>query len=202
MGAGIHFDDQRAAAVVASDDVAAFIEARATPRSRATRKLEEVVGRLIAGQPPIDRARDLWVHGSYARGAPDVGDLDLLLAVDEERDPGQQALDSYYRGAHPYAEIVRALGCGGSSIVNLDVQPVSLPRRCRSRRTGPRPAFHRATRYPRSRAYVTWSPAICSTPGPDWYGSAATASTTFADGWQPSQRIRARGGLSAPPPFR
>jgi hypothetical protein len=67
------------------------------------------------------------VHGSYARGAPDVGDLDLFLLVDEERDPRQQALDSYYRGTHPYAEIVRALGCGGSSIVNLDVQPVFAP---------------------------------------------------------------------------
>jgi hypothetical protein len=97
------------------------------PRPRATRKLEEVVSRLIAAQPPVDRARDLWVHGSYARGAPDVGDLDLFLAVDEERDPRQQALDSYYGGAHPYAEIVGALGCGGSSIVNLVVQPVFGP---------------------------------------------------------------------------
>ena len=26
--------------------------------------------------------------------------LDLFLVVDEARDPGQQALDSYYRGAH------------------------------------------------------------------------------------------------------
>lgn len=127
MGAGIDFDDQRAAAVVASEDVVAFMEARRTPRARATGKLEEVVRRLIAARPPVDRARELWVHGSYARGAPDVGDLDLFLVVDEARDPGQQALDSYYRGAHPYAEIVRALGCGGSSIVNLDVQPVFAP---------------------------------------------------------------------------
>jgi hypothetical protein len=127
MGADTDFDDRRAAAVVASEDVAAFMEARRTPRPRATSKVEAVVTRLITGHPPVDRARDLWVHGSYARGAPDVGDLDLLLAVDEQRDPGQQALDSYYRGAHPYAEIVKALGCGGSSIVNLDVQPVFAP---------------------------------------------------------------------------
>jgi hypothetical protein len=127
MGARTHFDDPRAAEVVASRDVAAFMEARRTPRPRATRKVEEVVTRLIAGHPPVDRARDLWVHGSYARGAPDVGDLDLLLAVDEQRDPAQQRLDSYYRGAHPYAEIVKALGCGGSSIVNLDVQPLFAP---------------------------------------------------------------------------
>jgi hypothetical protein len=59
MGAGIHFDERRAAAVVASEDVVAFMEARRTPRARATRKLEEVVRRVIAAQPPVDRARDL-----------------------------------------------------------------------------------------------------------------------------------------------
>jgi hypothetical protein len=50
-----------------------------------------------------------------------------FLRVDEERDPGQQALDAYYRGAHPYAEVVKALGCGGASIVSLDVDPVFAP---------------------------------------------------------------------------
>lgn len=110
-----------------SEDVADFVAARRTPRARARRKLEAVVQRLIDARAPADRARDLWVHGSYARGAPDVGDLDLFLRIDETRDRGRQALDSYYRRGHPYAEIVKALGCGGASIVNLHVEPIFAP---------------------------------------------------------------------------
>jgi hypothetical protein len=118
---------ERAAATVASEEVLAFMARKRTARKRATRKLEGVAERLIAAQPPLDRARDLWVHGSYARGAPDVGDIDLLLRVDEHKRSSQQALDAFYRRAHPYAEIVKALGCGGGSIVNLDVEPVFTP---------------------------------------------------------------------------
>jgi hypothetical protein len=67
------------------------------------------------------------VQGSYARGAPDVGDVDLFLRVDEHRDGRQQQLEGFYRRAHPYAEVLRALGCSGSSVVNLDVGPVFAP---------------------------------------------------------------------------
>ncbi|MGH2967804.1 MAG: hypothetical protein ACRDK0_01890, partial [Solirubrobacteraceae bacterium] len=38
-----------------------------------------------------------------------------------------QALDAYYRRAHPYAELVAAMGCGGSSMVTVDVEPVFAP---------------------------------------------------------------------------
>ncbi len=126
MGASAE-STERAAATVASAGVAAFMAARRTPRVRATRKVQAVIGRLIAGECPLDRARSLWVCGSYARGAPDVGDIDLLLEIDEPREPGQQGLDAFYRRAHPYAEVVKALGCGGGSIVNLVVIPVFLP---------------------------------------------------------------------------
>ena len=62
--------------------------------------------------------------GSYARGAPDVGDVDLVLEIDEPRSRGQQGLDAFYRRAHPYAEVVTALGCGSGSFVNIEVVPV------------------------------------------------------------------------------
>jgi hypothetical protein len=87
-----------------------------------------VLKRLAAGEPPLDRVRAAWVFGSWARGAATVGDIDLIVQVDEERDPGRQALDAYYRRAHPYAEIVAAMGCGGSSMVTVDVEPVFAPR--------------------------------------------------------------------------
>jgi hypothetical protein len=113
--------------MVAQEAVAEFMAAKRTPRARAARKIESVAQRLIAAEQPLDRARSLWVCGSYARGASDVGDIDLVLDVDEPRDHRQQALDAYYRRAHPYAELVKALGCGGGSIVTLDVQPVFQP---------------------------------------------------------------------------
>jgi hypothetical protein len=116
-----------AKAVTASPEVTAFMAAKRTPRARATRKIESVARRLIAGEPPLHRARSLWVCGSYARGAPDVGDIDLLLEIDEPREPAKQAIDAYYRRAHPYAEVVKALRCGGGSIVTLAVTPVFQP---------------------------------------------------------------------------
>ncbi len=116
-----------ARAAVASPEVLGFMAAKRTPRARATRKVEAVAHRLIAGEPPLDRARSLWVCGSYARGAPDVGDVDLLLEIDELRDRAQQAVDAYYRRAHPYAEVVKALGCSGGSIVTVAVTPVFQP---------------------------------------------------------------------------
>jgi hypothetical protein len=51
MSAGVDSENERAAAVVPSEAVIAFIAARRTPRAGATRKLEEVVERPIA--PPM-----------------------------------------------------------------------------------------------------------------------------------------------------
>jgi len=84
-----------AGVTVASPEVLGFMAAKRTPRARATRKVEAVAHRLIAGGPPLDRARSLWVCCSYARGAPDVGDVDLLLEIDEPRDRAQQAVDAH-----------------------------------------------------------------------------------------------------------
>lgn len=104
-------------------EISAYLQTRRRPRARATKKLREVLGRLVEGSLPLDRIRSAWVHGSYARGAPDVEDVDLVLRIDEPRKRAQQVLDAYYRRAHPYAEVVSALGCSGSSFVRIDVHP-------------------------------------------------------------------------------
>lgn len=108
------------------DDVTEFLARRRTPRARATKKLDDVLARLVAGEPPLDRLRTAWILGSYARGAPDVGDIDLYLEIDETRSRGKQALDALYRRAHPYSEVVKALGCGSRSVVSIDVEPKFL----------------------------------------------------------------------------
>jgi hypothetical protein len=150
-----------AKAMCASPEVTAFMGARRTPRARATRKIESVSRRLIAAQPPLDRARSLWVCGSYARGAPNVGDVDLLLDIDEPREPGQQAIEAFYRRAHPYAEVVKALGCGGGSIVTLEVTPVFQPALLPispERAQGGVPAGHEIPRQPFLRHLITGDP--------------------------------------------
>jgi hypothetical protein len=110
--------------LVTPPEVVELLRRRRTPRRRATKKILDVLGRLVVGEGPLDRIRTAWVMGSYARGAPDVGDVDLVLEIDEPRSAAQQGLDSYYRRAHPYAEVVGALGCGAGSFVNVEVLPV------------------------------------------------------------------------------
>lgn len=114
----------RTGEIVTPPEVVEFLQRRRTPRRRATKKILDVLERLVVGEGPLDQIRTVWVMGSYARGAPDVGDVDLVLEIDEPRSVAQQGLDSYYRRAHPYAEVVRALGCGAGSFVNVEVLPV------------------------------------------------------------------------------
>lgn len=114
----------RAESLTSPPEIAEILQQRRVPRKRARKKILDVLGRLVAGEQPLDRIRSAWVMGSYARGAPDVGDVDLVLEIDEPRSPGQQGLESFYRRAHPYAEVVAALGCGAGSYVNIEVLPV------------------------------------------------------------------------------
>ena len=57
MGAGIDFDDQRAAAVVASEDVVAFMEARRTPRGAGDRQARGGRSAAHRRRLPVYRAR-------------------------------------------------------------------------------------------------------------------------------------------------
>ena len=189
----------------APDDVLEFLAMARTPRARATRKLADVLRRLAAGEPPLDRVRSAWVFGSWARGAPTVGDIDLIVQIDEDREPGQQAPDAYYRRAHPYAEIVAAIGCGRSSIVTVDVQPIFEP--------DPQPvspwrlARLTAAREPADGLSVPtlsrWdasSRATDSVHSPNWCGFAVTAPRTSPPNWTASRKSPTRVAMSAQQP--
>jgi len=105
-------------------DVAAFLAKRQISRARAKRKLADVLSRAATGTPPLDRIREIWAFGSFARGASKVGDIDLYMLVDEPRTPDQFGLDTYYARAQPFSAQIKALGCGGSSLVSVQAQPV------------------------------------------------------------------------------
>lgn len=94
----------------------ARLEVERKPRAIATRKLRDVLARAVA-TPAI---RTIWIHGSYARGASTVGDVDLMIEVDDAREQGHAAWDgyqAYIRGRNPDSDILNALGASGSSMI-------------------------------------------------------------------------------------
>ena len=105
-------------------DVAAFLAKARIPRARAVKKLEDVVRRLCSGDPALRRVREVWVFGSFARGASMVGDVDLYMLADEPRDRGRFGLDLVFGRERPFSKEIKALGCSGSSIVSVQAHPV------------------------------------------------------------------------------
>ncbi len=93
-------------------------------RARASRKLRDVLRRAAAGGDEAAAIRSISVLGSYARGAASVGDIDLVVDVDDPRDERSAQLNDLYarfRGENPDAPLLRELRCSGSSMVNAVV---------------------------------------------------------------------------------
>jgi hypothetical protein len=56
-------------------------------RSEATRRIEGLLERVANGESRyLPRVRELWIFGSYARGALEVGDIDLAVEFDQTKD--------------------------------------------------------------------------------------------------------------------
>jgi hypothetical protein len=56
-------------------------------RSQATRRIEDLLGRVANGEGRyLPRVREVWIFGSYARGALEVGDVDLAVEFDQTKD--------------------------------------------------------------------------------------------------------------------
>lgn len=104
-------------------DVAAFLAKSKVPRARAVKKLEDVLRHAASGDQALSGLRELWVFGSFARGARQVGDVDLYLLADESRSVQQFGLDVFY-GDRPFAKQFKALGCSGASMVSIQPHPV------------------------------------------------------------------------------
>jgi predicted nucleotidyltransferase len=55
-------------------------------RSEATKRVEGLLARVVGGNGSyLPRVREVWIFGSYARGALDVGDVDLAVEFDQAR---------------------------------------------------------------------------------------------------------------------
>jgi len=56
-------------------------------RSEATRRIEGLLVRVANGEGRyLPRVREVWIFGSYARGALEVGDVDLAVEFDQTKD--------------------------------------------------------------------------------------------------------------------
>jgi predicted nucleotidyltransferase len=56
-------------------------------RSEATRRIEGLLERVVKGEGRyLQRVREICVFGSYARGALEVGDVDLAVEFDQTKD--------------------------------------------------------------------------------------------------------------------
>jgi hypothetical protein len=56
-------------------------------RAEATRRIEGLLGRVVSGEGRyLPRVREVWIFGSYARGALEVGDVDLAVEFDQTKD--------------------------------------------------------------------------------------------------------------------
>ena len=56
-------------------------------RSEATKRIGALVESLVGGEGQyVRRVREVWIFGSYARGALEVGDVDLAVEFDQTKD--------------------------------------------------------------------------------------------------------------------
>jgi hypothetical protein len=56
-------------------------------RSEATKRVEGLLARVVSGEGSyLPRVREVWIFGSYARGALEVGDVDLAVEFDQTKD--------------------------------------------------------------------------------------------------------------------
>lgn len=78
-------------------------------RSEATRRLEQLLRNAAGGGRYVSRIREIWVFGSYARGAAEVGDIDLDVEYEHDDALGIELVQALSYGRDPHAGLNREL---------------------------------------------------------------------------------------------
>ncbi|MGI5457504.1 nucleotidyltransferase domain-containing protein [Streptomyces sp. CA-249302] len=78
-------------------------------RERATELLHEMLDRLEAGARPLDLVDEVYVFGSYARGALEPGDLDVAVVHHTDTEFTEDVVGAIIYGRDPMAGMKRAL---------------------------------------------------------------------------------------------
>jgi Nucleotidyltransferase domain len=82
---------------------------RSVKRDRATQLLEDMLQRLVEGGEWLDLVDDVYVFGSYARGAPEPGDVDVAVEYTPDHRAGAYVVRALATGADCYAPLRQAL---------------------------------------------------------------------------------------------
>jgi predicted nucleotidyltransferase len=77
-------------------------------RSEATRRVEALLGRLVDGEArALPRVREVWVFGSFARGALEVGDIDVAVEFDQTKDEAGRWFATLMAGGYDHLGALR-----------------------------------------------------------------------------------------------
>ncbi|MFI1648300.1 nucleotidyltransferase family protein [Streptomyces avidinii] len=83
-------------------------------RTRAVELVEAMLHRLDGPQEwPLHLVRQVWLFGSFARGATEPHDVDVAVRFDRDEWMNQAVVQAIFSGGNPYAPLRRALA--GSS---------------------------------------------------------------------------------------
>lgn len=85
-------------------------------RSEATKRINGVLGRVVSAEGRyLPRVREVWVFGSYARGALEVGDIDVAVEFDQTKDEAGRWFATLMAGGYDH------LGHSGASFAATSV---------------------------------------------------------------------------------
>ncbi|WDN55880.1 nucleotidyltransferase domain-containing protein [Streptomyces clavuligerus] len=83
-------------------------------RTRATELVEGMLHRLDGSQDwPLHLVRQVWLFGSFARGAIEPHDVDVAVRFERDERMNEAVVQAIFSGGNPYAPLRRALA--GSS---------------------------------------------------------------------------------------
>ncbi|MGG7568722.1 nucleotidyltransferase domain-containing protein [Streptomyces sirii] len=94
-------------------------------RERATRLLEDMITRLEQGGWPLGLVDEVYVFGSYVRGAPEPNDVDVVVEHGTDKRWLGESLHASINGGDPYVGMRQALR-GRTRGISFQFRGVSL----------------------------------------------------------------------------
>jgi hypothetical protein len=89
-------------------------------RSEATRRIEGLLARVATGEGRyLSRVREVWIFGSYARGALEVGDVDLAVEFDQTKDEAGRWFATLLAGGFDHVGALRRELRGNQRVLEL-----------------------------------------------------------------------------------
>jgi predicted nucleotidyltransferase len=77
-------------------------------RSEAAKRINGLLGRVVSGEGCyMPRVRGVWVFGSYARGALEVGDIDVAVEFDQTKDEAGRWFATLMAGGYDHLGALR-----------------------------------------------------------------------------------------------